>query len=269
MEEKNYTLITGASRGLGKALAMECAKRGQNLILVASNSHLLSDTATQITDRYKVEARYFAIDLTTEHAAQKVFEWCKSNQYIVNVLINNAALTGISVFDASVPEYYEKLIDLNIKTLTILCRLFIPEFRKLNNAYILNMGSMAAYFPFPYKSVYSASKAYLLNFSKSINSELKGTGISVTVINPNGVYTSDEIFERIKAHGFMGRLLSVTPERLAEISIDALFKRKEVCVPKRANRILLGLNKLLPESYVNKLVKKEFRKELMVINNKD
>ncbi len=214
----------------------------------------------------------------------------KANKYTVDILINNAGLAGISVFEQSTVEYNDLRIQLNIRALVILCRLFIPDndlriqlniralvilcrlfipdLKKLDTAYILNTGSLSAYYSIPYKSVYAASKAFVLSFSKALKEELHGTSVSLSVVNPNGVYTNEGAFARIKSHGVIGRMVAISADDLAKITITQMFKGKTVIVPKFANKMLLFLQKLIPYKLKQRILRKEFMKEVKVSQNR-
>jgi short-subunit dehydrogenase len=129
-------------------------------------------------------------------------------------------------------------------------------------SYILNIGSMAAYFSIPYKAIYAASKAFVLSFSQALSSELAQSNISVSVVCPNGVETNSGTFARIKAHGFFGKLTKIEANRLAQVSINGMLNRKEVIIPKRINRLLLLLNYFLPGKLRRNLIKNRFLKEV-------
>ena len=141
MSQQNeyYTLITGGSMGIGKALATGCAKRGMNLLLVALPGPELKETAATLSKEFHVKTYYLEMDLTQPDGPQKVFNWCKENNFIVHILMNNAGVAGTAEFETSSLEYSDVRIQLNIRALVLLCRLFIPEMKKLNNAHILNV----------------------------------------------------------------------------------------------------------------------------------
>jgi uncharacterized protein len=265
---KNYALITGSSQGIGKAYAMELAKRGHNLLLVALPDEKLGHTVEEIKSRFNVDIDSLAIDLAGLNAPQQVYDWCREKGYVVDILINNAGVAGTAIFDQSSLEYSDVRILVNVRALVLLCRLFIPDLKKLPKAYLLNTGSLSAYYSIPYKSVYSASKAFVLNFTKAIRDEMHGTSVSVSVVNPNGVYTNEGTFGRINAHGAKGRLTATSSEELARIAIDGMFRGKAVIVPKWVNRFLLFLQKLIPAKLEQRILRKEFMKEVMVSHEK-
>ena len=98
MKNENYALITGASKGIGKAMAVECATRGLNVLLVALPNENLSNTSFEISNKYSVKSDFLEINLTDSHGPQKVYNWCNKNNYNLNILINNAGIAGATVF---------------------------------------------------------------------------------------------------------------------------------------------------------------------------
>ena len=257
-----YTLITGGSKGIGKALALECAGRGMDLLLVALPGEELEVTAEEIRRRYQVTVQTFGIDLTELQGPEEVFRWCTQNDYRVNILINNAGTGGTAAFGNSHPGYTDNLIMINIRALTLLTHLFLPSMKQLPEAYILNMASMGAFFAIPYKTVYSSSKAYVLNFTRALRAELRKTSVSVSVLCPSGVQTSAEVNGRINAHGWKGRLTSSALDELSKEAINKMLKKKAVIVPRYANKLLLVLHKLMPRAISRYLVVREFEKEM-------
>jgi len=263
---KKYTLVTGGSMGIGKAMAHECASRNQNILLVALPGKELEETAREISEKFKVDVQFLAIDLTGLDAPKKVYEWCINNNFDVDFLINNAGIAGTSVFQESDPEYSDIRIMVNIRALVLLTRYFLPLLQKHEKSYILNIGSLSAYYAIPYKAVYSASKSFVVQFTRAIHEELRNTGISISVVCPNGVQTNEGSFARIKSHGLMGKLTQIPADQLARLSISKVYKGKIVIIPKTVNRILLLLNKLIPSSMEQKILRREFEKEVMPLN---
>ena len=264
MDTRTYALITGSSQGIGKAYAMELAKQGHNLLLIALPEPKLEETVNEIKSKFKVEIDFLGIDLSLLESPQKVFDWCKQKGYIVHILINNAGIAGTAVFENSALEYSDVRILVNIRALVLLCRLFIPGLNKLPKAFILNTGSLSAYYSIPYKSVYSASKAFVLNFTKAIRDEMYGSSVSISVVCPNGVYTNEGTFGRINAHGLKGRMTTTSAEELAKIAIDGMFKGKAVIIPLFINKFLLFLQKIIPYRLEQRILRKEFMKEVRV-----
>jgi short-subunit dehydrogenase len=267
MSKENYTLITGASSGIGKAMAFYCGSLSKNLILISLPGENLSEVALQIAEKYKVKTRFFETDLSHLGAPEEIFNWTQQENLDVDILVNNAGVAGASVFESSEFKYIDDRILLNVRALVMLTRLFIPVLRKHPKSYILNVASMAAYFPIPYKSLYSASKAFVLYFSRSVRTELRNTNISVSVVCPNGVRTNNTTNQRIDAHGFIGRITEISAETVAKKGIDGMLKGKEVIIPGEINYVLLTLQKIIPLSLQHKILSREFSKEVKATYN--
>ncbi|MFC2115611.1 SDR family NAD(P)-dependent oxidoreductase [Bacteroidota bacterium] len=261
---KNYTLITGGSKGIGKALARECASRGMNLLLVARQKEGLEEASRNIREEFKVRVETLQADLRGKDTPQKILDWCLREGYPVNVLINNAGIGGTTRFETSSPEYSSERIMVNVHALVQLTRLFIPELKKYKRSYILNMGSMSAYYPLAYKSVYSASKAFVMYFTRAINEELRGSQISITLSNPNGVRTNKGTLDRIDSHGrLINRFLILEAEKIARITIDKMLMGKLVVIPGFMNRLLILFARITPRGIRERNASRIFRKELM------
>lgn len=267
MKRTVYTLITGASSGIGKSIAWYCGSLGMNLVLVSLPDEGLEKVAREIAEKHQVKTAFFETDLSKLDSPKAVFDWSQLEQFDVNILINNAGVAGASVFETSDPKYIDDRILLNIRALVMLSRFYLPVLRTHEKSYILNVGSLAAFWPIPYKSLYSSSKAFVLNFSKSIRSELKGTGVSVSVLCPNGVRTNGTTNTRINSHGKIGRLTVLSADEVARIGINGMLKQKNVIIPGKINWILLLLRRILPPSMQQKLLVREFMKEVLVTRN--
>lgn len=264
MKEPIYTLITGASSGIGKSMAWYCGSLGMNLVLVSLPNERLGQVAHEIEEKYKVKTAIFETDLSVLDSPQDLFDWTWQNHFSINILINNAGVAGASVFESSDIKYIDDRILLNIRALVVLSRLYLPVLRLHEKSYILNVGSMAAFWPIPYKSLYSSSKAFVLYFSKSIRSELKGTGVSITVLCPNGVRTNGETNIRINSHGRVGSLTELSAEKVARAGVNGMLKQKFIVIPGRINWLVLMIGKILPPSVQQKLLVREFMKEVRV-----
>jgi len=259
-----YTLVTGGSMGIGKALSTECARRGMNLLLVALPGPELKQTADEIRERFSVKVDTLGIDLTESISPGKVLEWCEKNNYTINILMNNAGIAGSAIFEESSIEYSDERILLNIRALVILSRLFLPMLKQNEKAYILNTGSFSAYQPLAYKSVYAASKSFVHLFSLALNEELRDTSVCVTVINPNGVRTNVATFDRINSHGkLVQKTLILDADKIAEIAVTGMLKGKKIIVPGFWNRCMLQITRALPANFKIKKAAKIMRKELL------
>ncbi|MBW8334781.1 MAG: SDR family NAD(P)-dependent oxidoreductase [Prolixibacteraceae bacterium] len=267
MNRTVYTLITGASSGIGKSIAWYCGSLGMNLVLVSLPDESLEKVANEIAEKHQVKTAFFETDLTKHDSPEEVFGWTQRNNLDVNILVNNAGVAGASVFETSDVKYIDDRILLNIRALVMLSRFYLPVLRTHEKSYILNVGSLAAFWPIPYKSLYSSSKVFVLYFSKSIRSELRGTGVSISVLCPNGVRTNGTTNVRINSHGKIGRLTELSVGAVAKAGIDGMLKRKFVIIPGRINWLVLALGKILPPAILQKLLAKEFMKEVLATRN--
>lgn len=235
-----YAVITGASHGLGKAFAVELAKRHINLVLVALPGEGLQALAATLHQTYGIEVACEETDLTQRENIQRVAE--RINRSVeVFMLINNAGLGGTMRFTDAQPEYLNNIIQLNVTTPSLLTHALLPNLLRAPQGYILNVSSMAAFSPMGYKTVYPASKAFVHHFTRGLYQELKNTSVFVSVVNPGPMKTNREVTSRINRQGFFGKVGLLTPEEVAEISIRQLFKRDTMIMLNLAN----GLNWLL------------------------
>ena len=266
MHNKYFALITGASEGFGKALALECAARNMNLVLVALPGSGLSGLCCYIERNYNVTTYCLEHDLSKKEECYELFNEIKRLQIPVNTLINNAGIGGTHYFDERDTEFYHKLIELNVVSPTLLTHLFLQNLSEHLPAYILNVSSLASFFYLPKKQVYGGTKSYLVAFSRSLRRELKGRGISVSVICPGGMNTNPQmVFQNLNTHG-LGRWSIMNPETVAKIAIDGMLKRKEVIIPGFWNKMFMLFDKLLPKWYKEMLTDDSMKKS-KTINN--
>lgn len=246
MFNKNYCLITGASEGFGKALALECASRRMNLVLVALPGPELYYLADFIKRNYKVEVIPIEQDLTKEENCIDLFNQVSKMGLCVNILINNAGLGSTMLFSEGNFAFYQKQINLNISATTHLTHLFLDMLKTNGPSYILNVGSLSSYFFLAKKQVYGATKSFIYSFSKSLGRELEKDNVHVSVICPGGMNTNLSVTLLIKTSSWLSRLSVMNPEEVAPVAIDGLLKGKEVIIPGRVNKMFLLLDKLLP-----------------------
>ena len=265
--DKIYTLVTGSSSGIGKEIALYCASLGMNILHVALPGTGLKDINDTLIDRYNINSDYLEVDLSELDGPEKVFNWVTEKKYKVNFLVNNAGMAGTCVFEESTLKYLDDRILVNMRALVLLTRLFIPLLKKNHKSYILNVGSLSAFYSIPYKSLYAASKAFVVNISKALKSELRQTGILISVVCPNGVRTNPGTNYRIDAHGMKGKLTSVSSREVARLSIDKTLKGKFLIIPGRINYLLYLTSKIIPYWIQEKILLKEFQKEVKVSRN--
>jgi len=266
MRNQNFALITGASDGFGKALALECAARNINLVLVALPGSGLRNLCCYIERNFNVIAHYMEYDLSKKGACDALFNEINRLQISVNLLINNAGIGGTHYFDERDTEFYYKQIELNVVSPTILTHLFIQHLAPNSSAYILNVSSLASFFYLPKKQVYGGTKSYLVAFSRSLRRELKNKGISVSVICPGGMNTNPQtVFQNLNIHG-LGRWSIMNPEDVAKIAIDGMLENKEVIIPGFWNKMFMLFDKLLPKWYKEMLTDRSMKESKTISN---
>lgn len=261
MGEKRYSLITGASCGLGKELAKECARHGRNLLLTALPEENIQAVGEQLSQQFGVDVKAFEADLTNNVEIKKLMDKI-SPRFNIDMLVNNAGLGGAKPFLEASPEYIEQIVLLNIHALVLITRLLLPNLKKQPKAYILNIASMASFSPMPYKTVYPASKAFVYSFSRGLGAELKGTGVSVSVAHPGGMPTNAETTNSIENHNRIIRSTALSAERVARICIDGLLKRKKVIIPGFLNKVSWLLLKIVPLWLRLNIMRKSLQNEI-------
>lgn len=187
---KNITaLVTGASSGIGKALARELAGQGANLILVSRNAERLEQEAEDLRVRFGVTVHVFPEDLERLEERLELFAWIEKSDLTVDVLVNNAGLGHYGLFDETSFKDVDAMLDLNVHALTHLTRLFLPALLEKKSGGILNVASTAGFQPIPNLSIYAATKAFVLNFSEALWAECKGRGVRVFCLCPGNTLT--------------------------------------------------------------------------------
>lgn len=261
MKTNKYTLITGASTGLGKALAEECASLGTNLILTALPGEGIETLGKQFSKNYNVCVRTFEADFTEFGAIEQFSQ--DITGFEVNILINNAGVGGTKSFLDATPEYIDQIVLLNMRALVLLTRLLLPVLKQQEKAYILNIASMASFGPMPFKTVYPASKAFVYSFSRGLSAELKGTGIQVSVAHPGGMRTNPEVSRRIDSHNRLIRSTTLSAKAVARICISRLLKNDDLIIPGYMNKVSWLMLKIVPVWLRLKIMRASLQKELI------
>lgn len=245
--------------GIGRAFAFECASRGMNLILVALPDPLLDEVKTDILAEYSVEVWSFGTDLTMENGVFSLFDFCREKAFRISMLINNVGMGTGGKFENVPLEKYQNIIDLNNRVLVQMTHYFLPIIKSEKEGFILNMSSMEATLPLPYKAVYTASKSFVYAFSLALREELASQHIKVSVVCPGPVVTNPEALKRMKAHGSRGRMVAKMPEQVAAMAIRNLLKGKRVTIPGKLNWALVKFGKMLPTNLKMILLERLFR----------
>lgn len=247
-----FTLITGASSGLGKDFAHEYAKAHQNLILLARRKDRLDELAAQLRTTYGVRVEVFSVDLSSD-AALATFLDNLDPTWFIDRLINNAGFGWHGSFEDSDPETLSAMIDVNVKALSVLAYRVIAGMKTNRRGEILNVASMAAFTPGPYMTEYYATKAYVLSFSMALREELKPYGIKVAALCPGPVHTE---FFKVAANTPNGLMAAITLKSLPVVrqAIRGLSRNHSVTVPGLPFKLGRVAMKLVPRSIAAKLI---------------
>ncbi|MEQ9437500.1 MAG: SDR family oxidoreductase [Cyclobacteriaceae bacterium] len=241
----SYTLITGASRGIGEALARYCAKDGHNLILVARSQARLEDLADELSRTYHVSVQVVSLDLLQPQAASHLWQLCQKNKWGVRILVNNAGFGLWGAHSELALNDQTDVLRLNAMVLVELCHHFVPVLQQESDAHILNLGSISSYQPVPYLSMYSATKAFVLSFSRSLRMELKPLGIGVSCLCPG--LTQSHFFNKAGAAPILSsERVQMKAEEVAETALRMIKKDQAVAVPGYIYKSCTFLSRYLP-----------------------
>ena len=254
-----FTLITGSSSGIGKALALECASRKMNLLLIALPGKELEQLQHHICKTFHVKCYSFGIDLTQRTSFCKIYHWVKENNFKVNILINNVGIGSKGNFEHIETDFYEKQLELNVYAITILTRLFIEDLKANAPSHILNLGSLGGFYNIPGKTVYSASKAYVYNFSRSLRLELKPYKIYVSVLCPGGTDSNEMQIAMHKELKGMAKRSILSSEEVAKEAIYKMLRGEARIIPGFINKLSYHISKFIPDFIQQLIVSNAFK----------
>lgn len=244
--EKHYALVTGASSGIGKAIASELAKRKMNLLLVDLPQTGLEDVAELLQSIHAIDVQTFCVDLTSEDSAIKIFEFSQKKMIRITVLVNNAGLGNTAPLNKSSPGMLRVMMKLNNDAMIMLTQKFLIQASGSVPSYILNVGSLASFFPIPRKSVYSATKSFVYAFSCALRSELRGSMISVSCLCPGSTATSPNVRKNLEQTAYKGKLFTQTAEEVATVAVEEMFRGVRRIIPGWQNKMVFALWSVLP-----------------------
>jgi short-subunit dehydrogenase len=240
-------LVTGASGGIGRALACEFARRGCNLILTGRSAEGLADTENLVRTFGAVKRHTCIADLGTEDGLRGLIDHCREAKLEPDVLVNNAGFGDYGAFSAGSPDRYRSMLRLNTEALTLLTHHFLQGMLSRKRGWILNVASTAAVQPDPGFAVYGATKSYVLSFSQALHHELNGSGVSCTALLPGP--TESGFIEKARLGPARVLAAGVMPaESVAQIGVDALFERRMWRVPGWRNAVMARLSLAMPSS---------------------
>ncbi len=257
-------LITGGSSGIGLELAKCFGQDGYHLLLVSKPMGELLDAQSKLRALFPdIEVDILQKDLTEKDAPNEVYEFCRSNQITVDVLVNNAGF-GSYGFIPDIPMEREiNMLELNIMTVYKLTRLFLDDMLKRDEGKILNISSISAFQPSPYFTTYAASKSFILNFSRGLNYELKeqGSKVRTTAVCPTSVRSGFQKASKMERSKVFDSWMAVEASRVAKDAYKALINGQDMVVPKIQFHWLNKISRRLPSKLAMKIAANEINKK--------
>ena len=242
-------IVTGASSGIGEAIARDLAGRGHGVTLVARRAEKLATLAEALgTTGVRVEV--LPCDLSDREARAGLLERVEALGLIPDILVNNAGLATLGAIAKADPDAETNMIEVDVMAVAALCVRFLPGMVERRRGAVLNVASTAAFQPLPGQAGYAACKAFVLSYTRSLAGELRGSGVSITALCPGPVETgfaeaagiSDE-----DAEASLPSFMWESSETVAKVGVDALAKGRVVAIPGVANQAVAGLAHLTPK----------------------
>jgi uncharacterized protein len=255
-----FTLITGASSGIGEAFARRLAKEKHNLVLVARSEKKLHELCDELMLEHGIIAHYVALDLTEFEADKKLFEETEKHEFEVEWLINNAGFGSMGDFAELDLEHELQMIDLNISALVALTHRYLQKMRERKSGVIINVSSAASFQPIPFMATYAATKAFVTAYSQAIAEENRPHGIKVLALCPGATETNffaaAGMTEAFQVKGMQ------TSEDVVETALKAVKKGKSLIVSGIANYIGSVLGTIVPDSLITRTIGKALRSKV-------
>jgi len=255
--KKPYLLISGATGGLGSAFAVECAQRGYDLVLTDVPKEAAQFTSS-LASAFSVDVQYLSCDLTSPQERITLYKNLDEAGFSFWGLINVAGIDYEGAFLSRRKDEILQILRLNIEATVDLTHTILAKRASNKRFMLINVCSLAAFFPMPYKALYAASKRFLLDFTLSIAEEISSFG-SATALCPAGLPTNPDVMRAIFAQGFWGKMTSMDPNQVARLTINAALKGKKVVIPGFLNLWLQKLGSLLPRTMAVRMLGKRWK----------
>jgi len=252
-------LITGAVGGLGKAMALACARRGYDLFLTDLSAERLAIFAEGIRRQYPIQVIHQAADLTDGSEIKRLWDLIEAESLIFDLLINVAGLDHEGEFLSVSAGQTAQIIQLNVLSVVQMTRQVLQH-RREQGLHIINVASLAAFYPMPVKAVYAASKRFLLNFSLALAQELRRENVWITTLCPAGLPTNQACLDSIRAQGWAGRLTTVNINAVASGCLERALRKRRLYIPGLPNQLLRAAGLLLPQPLLAWLIYRRWRR---------
>ena len=255
---EKYTLITGASTGLGFELSKLFGLDKNNLLLVSSNKENLEHAKEQLEKEIDVDIKVLAVDLSNPDNFKQVKEFTDSNNMFINNLVNCAGFGDRTDFVEMDIDKQIKMVELNCNAPMYLMHAYLPTMIEAKEGHILNISSIAAFVPGPFMSTYHASKAFLTNLSEGIERELKGTGVKLTTVCP-GPFDSGFVGKAGNEYTF-SKIKPMSTKKVAVVSYKAIKKNKSFKVIGFKNKLMMFFTRFVPRKLVTNTSASQIKK---------
>ena len=256
---EKYTLITGGASGLGFELSKLFAKDGNNLFLVSSNQKNLDFAKRELEKEFSVKVETLAADLSNPHNFRLVKEFSDSRSMFINNLVNCAGFGDRTDFIEMDIDKQIKMVELNCNAPMYLMHTYLKEMVKQKEGRIMNIASIAGFFPGPFMCTYHATKSFLINISESVERELKGTGVTLTTICP-GPFESGFVAKAGNDYTFT-KMKPISGKKVADISYKAFNKGKRLVVIGFGSKLMLFGSRLTPRRMNVNVSAKQIKKD--------
>lgn len=254
MTKQEWAIVTGASSGIGKEFAHIFADHRVNLVITARNENALLSLREELTSKYHIKVLVYPGDLSNQNFVIEFVDFISSHKVYPDYLINNAGFGDFGFFTKTSWAKEEKMLNLNIKALTYLTKIYATQMTKRGNGKIVNVASGAAFQPGPLMAIYFATKAYVLHFTEAIAEEVSGSGVTLTALCP-GPTESNFWKAAGKSNGLSFIPGSMpTSKVVAEYGYQAMMKGKRVAVQGLGNKIGAFFVHFLPRQLVTKMI---------------
>jgi len=264
----NYTLVTGASSGIGEATSREFAAKKHNLVLVARNENKLVQLCDELAKTHSIKAECIVADLSQNNAPQHIYNECKKRNLQVEVLINNAGIGSSGEFSENELQIELDIIQINCTSLIALTHLFLQEMKKRKSGTIINLGSLISFSAVPYMSVYAGSKHLVKVFTYSLAEECKLYNVSVLFFCP-GLTTSNFMNTNANnnawGHSLTDGANTQTPQEVAMELITAFESKKALHISGGKNRRMVTLARLMPLRTIARIFARQKQKQMGLI----
>lgn len=248
-------LVTGASSGIGLALARQIAAHGHDVVLTARNRDALEAAAGGIEGKYGVRADVIPLDLRNRDAAEQLYQAISNQKLDIGILVNNAGFGLGGEFLETDLQREVEMIQVNVTAVTQLTKLFAAGMVRRRSGRVMNVASTAAFQPGPLHAVYYATKAYVLSFSQAIAEELRKTGVTVTALCPGATATAFAETAELSNSRLFTRLAVDDAESVAAYGYKAMMRGERIAIPRMRDKIMVQAERFAPRALVTRMVR--------------